>query len=88
MIKNIFRIRFNNYSLSDNLIKIFNSDYNIGRSLLNIHRIEILYYFSILNLPLTIDNVVFLTNQFYMKNEHISKITPQIIFDEILNLQN
>lgn len=88
MLRTKFRLRFNNDKpLSKHLETILNDDKGLRKDFFKIIRLDFLIHLakSKVKFPLTIDNVVFYINHFFIKSEKISEITPDILKEDFLS---
>jgi putative GTP pyrophosphokinase len=84
LIRNKFRLRFLSHPLKDEIITILNNDENIGKNLFKMNRERIIYSYlnSNLSFPMTFDGLIFFINFFFIKNQDLLSITPEILLDE------
>lgn len=84
MIRNKFRIRFTPEELDKRIIDIFNNNKSVAKDLLKIDRENLIISLSnkeFLDLPKSYNNLIFITNALYMKNQEILNLTPSLIKD-------
>lgn len=84
MIRNKFRIRFTPDELDENIINIFNNNKSIAKDLLKIDRENLIISLSnkkFLHLPKSYNNLIFITNALFIKNQEIMDLTPSLIID-------
>lgn len=84
MIRTKYRLRFKSDSmLNSQLVDFFLENKLIIKELYKMDRAEFLFNMACedMRFPLTLDNVVYYINHKYLKNEHITALTPK----EILN---
>jgi len=81
MLRNKYRLKFQVYSLKNELIQILNEDSVIAKQLLKTDRVHIVNKLSKLEMPLPINftNLVYFINHIEIKNEKISNLTPELI---------
>lgn len=77
MIKQKFRLRFQEKDLDSDIIKLFN-DENISKKFFRLERSKVLkkMHEKSFSYPLTLDNFIYFTNLEKVKNEKIKEITP------------
>lgn len=90
MLRNKFRLRFELKPLDTEIIAIFNKDKALVKQFLRIERNSVIYSLvgHQLAMDITFDNLVFLCNYLFFKNEKLTRITPGYIlvhFDEIFD---
>lgn len=81
LMRNKFRLRFGQENLNDNIIEIIDSDNDLAKELFKIDRNEFIQKFinKKIRIPITLNNIFFVLNAFYLKRENIKKITPEFI---------
>ncbi|NOU40219.1 MAG: RelA/SpoT family protein [Methylotenera sp.] len=85
MLQNKFRMRVE-AKLSDNLTALFDGDNNIAKEMFRVEKsllilkIQAIY----LNLPINLDNLIYVWNYYFFKNTKIHELTPKLIL-EMLN---
>ena len=85
MLRNHFRIRFENMPLSVEIIDIFNNNKSIAKEFFKAERNSLLFYLcssEIMPLPKTLNNIVFFANELIVKSPEISAITPVLIKEQ------
>lgn len=87
MLRNKFRLRFDASPLSPAIASLFDEDKELAKCFYKIKRNKFIYEIISHNLyaDISFDNVIYLANYLYVKNEEIFKITPiplQRLFDE------
>lgn len=82
MLRHQFRIRLSDKVLSTEVLKEFNDNSDFGKKVFNVDRIKFLNTLSSsnVNIPLTLNNLVFLLNYFYVKNQKITSLTPESLY--------
>lgn len=85
LLRNKFRLKFQQGSLDPSIIEILNNTKDIGKQILRLERELLIIQISSLefSIPINFNNILYLINLFYIKNEDIFNITPQLIIDEI-----
>lgn len=75
--------------LSENLISFFSNNPDAARKLIRMNREKIFMalYNMTQKIPLTADNIIFVWNRIYLKNEDINLMAPTVI-SEIMNASN
>ena len=88
MVRTKFRLRAGG-SLSSNIREILDAEPVIGKSLYRVNRSKFLTKLleDKVTLPTTLDNIVYLCNQYYFKSDLITKITPEAIKQLFPNLE-
>lgn len=81
MIRNKYRLKFQQFELKTELKQILNDDTKIAKQLLKTDRIDILNKLSKLEIPLPINfnNIVYFINHIELKDKKISLLTPELI---------
>lgn len=82
MIRNKFRIRLSLQALSGNIKGILDKKVYLSKAILNIDRTDLLEKFAfekIGHMPKHIDNIVYIANALYIKDEEIDSITPTLV---------
>lgn len=82
MLRNQLRIRFDHKQLGSEIITILNSKPETAKNLFRVDRqflLQILSDDGKLPLPLTMDNVLFVINGFFMKDDDLLCMTPDYI---------
>jgi putative GTP pyrophosphokinase len=89
LIRNKFRLQFKQKPLSKELIKVFNDNLELGKTLSKINREEALLriFKSGISFPINLNNVIYVLNKLYIKSELIFELTPEpltnILNDEL-----
>jgi len=81
MLRNKFRLRFIEDSLDSRIIEILNQNLDLARSLFRIERSVFMnkIFMDSIRIPLSITNLVFILNAYFLKNKELFKITPAFI---------
>ncbi|HDZ04989.1 hypothetical protein LCGC14_0080500 [marine sediment metagenome] len=81
LLRNKFRLQFQLSDLNVELLNKLNEDNSIGKKIVKIDRTEFLLKLSNLDLslPVNFNNLLYLLNLIEIKNDEISRITPEII---------
>lgn len=76
MVRHKFRLRFT-AQLSKNIEELISNE-NLGKSLYRVNRDDFLkkLYSYKLNIPINMNNIIYLCNLFYFNNQELSKLTP------------
>lgn len=84
MLRSTFRLRAGN-ELSENINKILDDDNNIGKELFKVDRNKFTrkVLSNGMDLPINLDNLVYICNYFFIKSVKITEITPMPILDEL-----
>lgn len=85
LLRNKFRLKFQHGSLDTTLIDVLNRNPGLGKKIFRLERMEILNKISSLefSIPITFNNILYLINAFYLKNDELNKLTPKVIIDEL-----
>jgi hypothetical protein len=85
MIRNKFRLRFDDQLLSAEIHNLLDGDPNIAKRLYRSDRRRILLSLaeSDIRLPLTLDNICFLANHFALGHEALTELADPIIRDSL-----
>jgi ppGpp synthetase/RelA/SpoT-type nucleotidyltranferase len=83
MFRTKFRVRLIDSVLDDKLKTILDDDKTLGKSLFRVDRHQFLKEIISreIKIPFTISNIVFLCNCFYMRDDKILSITPNILLE-------
>jgi hypothetical protein len=81
MIRNKFRLRFIEGDLDSRIISILNDEKDTAKDLFRIDRNDFMkkIFIDSLRIPLTLSNLIFLLNAYYLKIDRITKIAPDYI---------
>ena len=81
LIKNKFRLRFQESTLNETLLNVLNTDPGIGKALYKLEREKLLLmiYKSEISFPINVNTLVYLANGLLLKNEKIFNVTPDPI---------
>jgi ppGpp synthetase/RelA/SpoT-type nucleotidyltranferase len=84
MLRQKFRLRLASSKLDDRITLVFSGGKEIAKKFYRVDRNEVV---SLMNekefgYPITISNIIYFSNIFIVKDEEISKITPNILKDE------
>ncbi|MEJ7829962.1 MAG: hypothetical protein WKF91_17265, partial [Segetibacter sp.] len=81
MIRFKLRIRLEHFELSDTLINVLRVEEGFKKDLYKLDRNLIIKFllFNKLSFPPTLENLLFLINHFFIKNEGVDKIVPEIL---------
>ncbi|MFR0678789.1 hypothetical protein [Dysgonomonas mossii] len=84
MLRNKFRLRFLLDDISDELKQIISNNDSIAKEIYKIDRGDFMSKLinSDLRFPITFNNICFLCNFLYLKNEEITSLTPSILSDD------
>ena len=91
MLRNHFRIRFDNKKLSTKIVDIFNNNSNVAKEFFKAERSLLLLYLcndKIMPIPKTLDNIVYFANELIIKCPEISAITPVLIKEQAKRITN
>jgi hypothetical protein len=84
MLRNKFRIRTAAGSLSGRIKDLFNENKGVAKDFLKLDREAVIKEISLgrwMRLPKTMDNLVFVSNIVFVRNQAINEITPPIILE-------
>lgn len=82
MLRYKFRIRFSKDTMSEELSNVFRENHELLKSFFKLERREVLMVVSnhdFSRVPKTMDNLVYLCNEFWIKDKYIKSITPQFL---------
>lgn len=81
MIRNQYRLKFQHSHLKNEIKRILNEQPSVAKQLFKSDRHDVICKLSKLEMPLPINfnNIVYFINQIELKNEDISKFTPDLI---------
>ncbi|WP_166376504.1 RelA/SpoT protein [Pseudoalteromonas sp. Z9A4] len=84
MIRQKFRLRLAKTSLKDDIINIFNDNVNLAKKFYRIDRVKIISLFNEkkFDYPINVNNIIYFSNIFIVKDQSIGAITPQVLVDE------
>lgn len=85
MIRNKYRLRFDSGGLSSDLNTIFNRYQSVPKQVYRFKRSELVkrVFKSNLELPVTLDNLVYVLNFIEINNNDITRTTPNVLIDEL-----
>lgn len=83
MIRNRFRLRFEQQELSNDIIHIINEDMNLAKSIFRFSKDKLVMLFYKIGCGITFNNVVFLINYYFAHNEVINGIIPASLKNDI-----
>lgn len=85
MFRNKFRVRIINYNLNNEIKDYFDNNHEIVKKFLKFDRVQLLTRIieDKINIPLNLNNLIYITNILFINDEFIISKTPQIIKDEI-----
>lgn len=88
MIRNKFRIRFKGGAIDPNLLTIISNN-QVLKAIYRVDRIELLnkIFEKQIKVPLTMNNLIYLINLFFIKNIEIDELTPSYIVEKSEILQ-
>lgn len=84
MMKNKLRIHLVDATLDENIIGVFNSHPNVAKSFFRIDRKSLLVFLSCemkRSIPLTLSNIIYISNFLWIKDEKIIGFTPKVLKD-------
>ena len=90
MLRYKFRIRFSKDMISEELLNIFRDNHELLKSFFRLERGEVLRVVSNQNfnrVPKTMDNLVYLCNELWIKDNDIKNITPQFLTSIAENIE-
>lgn len=85
MLRNKFRLKIPGNTLSEKIINFFNANNNTAKEVYKADRAKFIsrVHKSRLSLPFTYDNLVFLINHLYIKDEKLAALQPEFVREEI-----
>ena len=83
LIRNKFRLKFQLSALDEKLKEILSNNNSIGKQIFKIDRKELLFRISSLeiSLPVNLNNILYLINKFFIRDQDIFDITPKYILE-------
>ena len=87
MLRNKFRLRFQQKPLNQKIINFFNNNNEIAKKIFKLNRSKLLekLFVSRIAIPITFDNIVYILNHIYFKNEYLYSLQTDFIKSEIIN---
>lgn len=84
MIRQKFRLRLAKTSLNENIINLFDNNVNLAKKFYRIDRVKIISLFNEkrFDYPINVNNIIYFSNIFIVKDPNIAAITPQVLIDE------
>lgn len=82
MLRNHFRLRFQDVSLSEGLLETLNSDNEFSSKLYQYSRADLMEMFSKTKVPRTYNNAIYLINLDFIKNLQVEAETPSHIIKQ------
>jgi len=85
LLRNKFRLKFKVEELKPELIEILNANPKIGKDIFKMERNKVLMgiYKLDLSLPISLNNLLYLINAIYIKDNELTNITPSVITEYI-----
>lgn len=85
MLKNKFRIRISDYDINNEVKNYFDNHQDVAKKFLKFDRTQLLTKIieNNISMPLNLNNLIYITNIFFIQDEFILKHTPRIIKDEL-----
>ena len=85
LLRNKFRLKFKVEELKPELIEILNANPKIGKDIFKMERNKVLMgiYKLDLSLPISLNNLLYLINAIYIKDNELTNITPPVITEYI-----
>lgn len=83
MLRNKFRLRFLAVQLSDDIIGVLNDNAELSKEIFRVDRVDLIKRMMIdrIKVPLTLNNLIFLINGYYLRNEKLTLLTPEFILN-------
>lgn len=88
MLRNKLRLRMDD-SIEENIIQIIN-DKNLGKIFFRIDRrrlLTLMLNYDI-DIPINLNNIIFLCNYFYVKSPELTEITPRLILQKFMDAED
>jgi putative GTP pyrophosphokinase len=81
MLRNRFRLRFTDERVREEIVSLLNSDLDLAKSIFRIDRGDLLRKIITdgVRVPLSLSNLVFVINAYYIKDSRLKKLTPEIL---------
>lgn len=88
MLRQKLRLRFVENSIREEFLELLNSDTTLAKKLFRIDRYRLMLEMNKrgYSYPITLDNVVLFANMVFIENPNISALTPEIMVNEIMLL--
>ena len=88
MLRNKFRIRLKNSNLNKDIQDCFTDHPAVAKNFFRTDRIDFLLKLTDMPtpIPLTLDNVIYMLNEFQVHNDIITTLTPSIIKEKVKNI--
>lgn len=89
MFKNKFRVKMINYNLDEEIKNYFDNNHEVVKKFLKFDRVQLLTRIidNKINIPLNLNNLIYITNILFIHDDFIIKKTPQIIKEEIESIE-
>lgn len=90
MLRNKLRLRTVNNAISEDLSKTIDADHLFAKELLRLNRSELILILSnnlISSIPRTLDNIIYISNLFFIHNKEIEDKTPELLKKRCLKAQ-
>lgn len=86
MIRTKFRLRFQSAGMDSALMAVLNDDNDIARRVFRVERADVLnkVLSKKLDLPVTVDNLIYVANRYFIHSDKIAEITPAPILEELV----
>ena len=86
MLRNVFRLRIPQDSLSPTIASYLDSNTQLAKELYKIDRIKFLSKISAskLSIPLSYNNLIYIVNHLYFHNKFLTKIEPELMINNVL----
>lgn len=82
MMKNKLRIHLADAALDEKIIGVFNARPEVAKSFFRIDRKKVLIFLSCemkKNVPLTLTNIIYISNLLWIKDDEINELTPKLL---------
>lgn len=91
MFRNKWRLRIQPNSIDQKILTVLDSDHSIAKELFKIQRSELIRVLNkkgIASLPKNYNNLIYIANAFFIKNQAITDLTPLIIIQKCEDNKN
>lgn len=86
MLRSKFRLRFLSNPMSDDVISLLNENNELAKSIFRVDRDQLILFLadsSIINIPISYNNIIFCINQLFIKNEQLQRMNPEKITEQV-----
>lgn len=89
MVRTKLRVRFEDLILSDKLSRSMESDETFKKEFFKLDRSNVINFLlrNKITFPPNLENIIYLVNYFFIKNETGKNITPKILIDNFIQME-